>query len=78
MVVYSSVQVPGTEFIALNGTLPSCLNGTEPHVVGSNNSVLVMRPAVVKKGGSFICANTYDPYNIDPFLRRITSCMWWG
>ena len=57
MVVYSSVQVPGTEFIALNGTLPSCLNSTEPHVVGSNNSVLVMRPAVVKRGGNFICAN---------------------
>ena len=54
MVVYSSVQVPGTEFIPLNGTLPSCLNTTEPHVVGSNNSVLVMRPAVVKKGGSFV------------------------
>ena len=49
MAVYSSIGVQGTEFISLTGDpLPSCLNDTEPHVVGSG---LVMRPAVVKKDG---------------------------
>ena len=57
MVVYSSVNVPGTEFIALNGSLPTCLNGSEPHVVGSNNSVLTMRPTVIQKEGSVICSS---------------------
>ena len=51
MVVYSSVNVAGTEFIALNGTLPQCLNESEPHVVGSNTSVTIMRPAVIQKEG---------------------------
>ena len=49
MAVYSSIDVQGTEFISLTGDpLPSCLNDTEPHVVGSG---LIMRPAVVKKQG---------------------------
>ena len=52
MVVYSSVNVPGTEFIALNGSLPSCLSSSEPHVVSSNDSILMVRPAVVKKEGT--------------------------
>ena len=59
MVVYSSVNVPGTEFIALNGSLPPCLNGSEPHVVGSNSSVTIMRPAVVQKEGSYIGTSCY-------------------
>ena len=54
MVVYSSVNVAGTELIALNGSLPTCLNGSEPHVVGSNNAVITMRPAVIQKEGSVI------------------------
>ena len=50
MLVYSSINVPGTEFISLDDDpLPSCLNTTEPHVVG--NSDIIMRPAVVKKEG---------------------------
>ena len=52
MAVYSSIGVQGTEFISLTGDpLPSCLNDTEPHVVGSG---LVMRPAVVKKDGEVL------------------------
>ena len=50
MVVYSSVKVPGTEFISLNGPLPTCLNATENHVVGLN---MIMRPAVIESGGEF-------------------------
>ena len=53
MVVYSSVNVPGTEFIALNGSLPSCLNGSEPHVIGSITAATIMRPAVSIKEGKF-------------------------
>ena len=50
MAVYSSIDVQGTEFISLTGDpLPSCLNATEPHVVGSGT---IMRPAVVKKEGA--------------------------
>ena len=49
MAVYSSIDVQGTEFISLTeDPLPSCLNDTERHVVGSG---LIMRPAVVKKEG---------------------------
>ena len=48
MVVYSSTDVPGTEFIPLSGSLPICLNSTENHVVGPN---MIMRPAVVENGG---------------------------
>ena len=59
MVVYSSVGVPGTEFIPLNGDpLPSCLEGTQPHVVGPNlfedhpdDLTTLMRPAVVRDEG---------------------------
>ena len=46
MTVYSSANVPGTEFIALGGSLPSCLNGSEPHVIGTNISATMMRPAL--------------------------------
>ena len=52
MVVYSSLDVPGTEFIPLNGEpLPTCLSETEPYVVGSNNATILMRPAVVRNKG---------------------------
>ena len=52
MAVYSSIHVQGTEFISLTGDpLPSCLNTTEPHVVGSGT---IMRPAVVKKEGALL------------------------
>ena len=48
MVVYSSINVPGTEFTSLEGPLPTCLNTSERHVVGSN---MIMRPAVIENGG---------------------------
>ena len=50
MVVYSSINVK-TEFIPLNGTLPTCLNATEDHVMGPD---MVMRPAVVENEGEFL------------------------
>ena len=52
LVVYSSVSVPGTEFIPLDGEpLPTCLNGTEPHIVSSVNATTMMRPAIVRNKG---------------------------
>ena len=51
MVVYSSISVPGTEFVTLgDAPLPSCLNTTELHVVGDLD--LMMRPAVVTNEGA--------------------------
>ena len=51
MVVYSSISVPGTEFVTLGDVpLPSCLNTTELHVVGDLD--LMMRPAVVTNEGA--------------------------
>ena len=59
MVVYSSVSVPGTEFIALDGSLPYCLNSSEPHVVNSS-SVLIVSPAVVQEEGNIIWISIYS------------------
>ena len=57
MVVYSSLDVPGTEFIPLDGdTLPTCINEMEPHVVSSANATTMMRPAVVKNNGDIVHA----------------------
>ena len=66
MVVYSSVNVPGTEFISLNGDpLPSCLNNTEPHVVGDSD--IIMRPAVVKNKGN----NRTQYCECDPGMKEM-------
>ena len=52
MVVYSSLDVPGTEFIPLDGEpLPTCLSETEPYVVSPNDATIMMRPAVVRNKG---------------------------
>ena len=55
MVVYSSLNVPATEFIPLNGEpLPTCLSDTEPHVVSSANTTAMMRPAVFRNEGDIL------------------------